>query len=55
MWKLSKCQSVGISLNTSKLSVLEAQNSIDSLESLTNLPVTDVIRFGPEKLGLAIN
>tara|TARA_B100000900_G_C20521408_1_gene692331 strand:- start:54 stop:1082 length:1029 start_codon:yes stop_codon:yes gene_type:complete len=46
---------LGISLNTSKLSVLEAQNSIDSLESLTNLPVTDVIRFGPEKLGLAIN
>ena len=36
-------------------SLKDKANSIDSLESLTNLPVTDVIRFGPEKLGLAIN
>ena len=31
-----------------------AKKAIDFLESSTNLPVTDVVRYGPEKLGLAI-
>ncbi|MFL2639156.1 MAG: DUF1611 domain-containing protein [Flavobacteriaceae bacterium] len=45
---------MGISLNTSKLNLLDAKKSIDSLENLTNIPVTDVVRFGPQKLGLAL-
>ena len=50
-----KAKVIGISLNTFKLDSFEAKKAVDSLESLTNLPVTDVIRYGPEKLGLAIN
>ena len=50
-----KAKIIGISLNTSKLNSKEAKKAVNSLESLTNLPVTDVIRYGPEKLGLAIN
>ena len=45
---------VGISLNTSNLDSVSAQNIIDFWESETNLPVTDVIRYGPEKLGNSI-
>ena len=34
---------------------LEAlKSSLDFWESETNLPVTDIIRFGPEKIALAI-
>ena len=46
---------VGISLNTYKLDSFEAKKAIESLEFITNLPVTDVVRYGPEKLTLAIN
>jgi len=50
-----KAKVIGIALNTFKLNSIEAKKAVDSLESLTNLPVTDVVRYGPEKLGLAIN
>ena len=46
---------VGISLNTYKLDSIEAKKAVEYLESKTNLPVTDVVRYGPEKLYLAIN
>ena len=49
-----KVKVVGISLNTVKLDSVSAQKSIDFWESETNLPVTDVVRFGAEKLGMAI-
>ena len=45
---------VGISLNTVKLDPISAQKAIDFWELETNLPVTDVVRFGPEKIGNAI-
>jgi len=45
---------VGISLNTVKLDSASAKKAIDFWESETNLPVTDLVRFGPEKIGMAI-
>ena len=45
---------IGISLNTEGLSDKEALKEIDYWEAQTNLPVTDVIRFGPKKLADAI-
>ena len=45
---------VGISLNTVDLDTQAAQKAIDYWESETNLPVTDIIRFGPKKIALAI-
>ena len=41
---------MGIALNTAKLSEKEAQEYIYHLESELEIPVTDVIRFGVEKL-----
>lgn len=41
---------IGIALNTSKLSLEEARESIRKVEKETGLPVTDVIRFGVEKI-----
>ena len=41
---LAKC--IGISLNTSKLKDDEAKNVINKFKKMTNLPVTDPIRFG---------
>lgn len=49
-----KTKVVGISLNTVKLDAVSAQKAIDFWESETNLPVTDVVRFGAEKIGMAI-
>ena len=49
-----KTKVVGISLNTVKLDSISAQKAIDFWESETNLPVTDVVRFGAEKIGMAI-
>lgn len=46
-----KPKTVGIALNTSKLSEDEALQMITSLEKETGLPVTDVVRYGAEKLG----
>ena len=45
---------IGISLNSEGLSDKEALKEIDYWEAQTNLPVTDVIRFGPKKLADAI-
>ena len=45
---------IGISLNTEGLGDKEALKEIDYWEAQTNLPVTDVIRFGPKKLADAI-
>lgn len=44
-------KTIGIALNTSKLTKGEALELIDKLEKETGLPVTDVVRFGAEKLG----
>ena len=46
-----KAKTIGIALNTSKLTEGEALKLIDILEKETGLPVTDVVRFGAEKLG----
>ncbi|MDE3740470.1 DUF1611 domain-containing protein [Maribacter polysaccharolyticus] len=46
-----KAKTVGIALNTSKLSEDEALKVIEKIENETGLPVTDVVRFGAEKLG----
>jgi uncharacterized NAD-dependent epimerase/dehydratase family protein len=51
---LPKSKVVGISLNTLDLSSKEAEKLIDFWEDQTNLPVTDVIRFGSKKLITAI-
>ena len=48
---LTKAKVIGIALNTSKISETDAIAMIDKLESETGLAVTDVIRFGAEKLG----
>lgn len=47
---LKKTSVIAISLNTYGLSDKEAQNAILEYEKLTNLPVTDPVRFGPEIL-----
>ncbi len=49
-----KPKTIGIALNTSKLTEAEALEMIDSLEKKTSLPVTDVVRFGAEKLGKSL-
>ena len=49
-----KTKVIGISLNTVDLDSQAALKAIDYWESETNLPVTDIIRFGPEKIALAI-
>ena len=41
---------IGIALNTSRLSLDEAKESIQKVENETGLPATDVIRFGVEKI-----
>ena len=45
---------VGIALNTSTLNEAEAQEIIQRIESETGCPTTDVIRYGCEKLGQAL-
>lgn len=44
-------KTVGIAVNTSKLSESEALQLIEEIEKETGLPVTDVVRFGAEKIG----
>ncbi|MBD0776334.1 DUF1611 domain-containing protein [Maribacter sp. ANRC-HE7] len=46
-----KAKTVGIAVNTSKLSESEALQVIEKIEKETGLPVTDVVRFGAEKIG----
>ena len=45
---------IGVSLNTSNLDSVSAKKMIDFWESETKLPVSDVVRYGPKKLGDAI-
>lgn len=47
---LTNASTIGIALNTSLLSAAEAKSAIASLQEETALPVTDVVRFGAEKL-----
>ena len=51
---LPKARTIGVALNTYGLSQEQALNEIAHYERETGLPVTDVIRFGPEKLGLEL-
>ena len=51
---LTRAKCVGIALNTSKLSEEEALEITNRIAEETGLPVTDVIRYGPEKLAHAI-
>lgn len=48
------CKVLGISLNCYGLSNHEARKSVDETEAETNLPTTDPIMFGPDKLLKAI-
>lgn len=48
---LTRAQTVGIVLNTSRLSESDALTAIGSLEDETGLPVEDVVRFGAAKIG----
>lgn len=48
---LTKATTLGIALNTSLVDENTANSEIDKLENETGLPVTDVIRYGAEKLG----
>ena len=49
-----KAKVIGISLNTSNLDSISAKKMIDFWEFETKLPVEDVVRYGPKKLGIAI-
>ena len=44
-------ETIGIALKTSHLSDEEAKAAITALEDETGLPVTDVVRYGAEKIG----
>jgi uncharacterized NAD-dependent epimerase/dehydratase family protein len=45
---------VGVALNLMDYESMEALREVEKVENEINLPVTDVIRFGPEKLVTAI-
>ena len=47
---LTRATTIGIALNTSMVSEREALSKMARLEDETGLPVTDAVRFGPEKL-----
>ena len=51
---LTKATTVGIALNTMDLNDHDAHEEVSRLENETGLPVTDVVRFGPDKLGEAL-
>ena len=51
---LTQAKTVGVALNTAKLSEEEALDAIARTEDETGLPVQDVVRFGAEKLGQAV-
>jgi len=51
---LTQAKCVGVSLNTFGMTEEEALRTIREVEEETGLPATDVIRYGPEKLGKAI-
>lgn len=43
-------ETIGIALNTGGLDPAAAREAVDDLQRRTSLPVTDVLRFGPEPL-----
>jgi len=47
----SRPTTIGIALKTNHLSDEEAKHAIADLEEETGLPVTDVVRYGAEKIG----
>ena len=47
---LTPAKTIGIAVNTSGLTDVEAMNAIGKLEDETGLPVADVVRFGAGKL-----
>jgi uncharacterized NAD-dependent epimerase/dehydratase family protein len=49
------CKVIGISLNTQELSEEEAKKEIKKIEEETDLPTTDPIRFGCQKLVEALD
>ncbi len=51
---LTPAKTVGVALNTARLSEARARDGIARLEDETGLPVEDVVRFGPGKLGRAL-
>ncbi len=51
---LTQAKTVGVALNTLRLSESDALAAIAQLEDETGLPVEDVVRFGAEKLGQAL-
>jgi uncharacterized NAD-dependent epimerase/dehydratase family protein len=51
---LTTAKTVGIALNTSHLSDLDAKAEIARLENELGLPVQDLVRYGAEKLGNAL-
>ncbi len=51
---LTRAITIGVALNTSMVDETEAISEISSLEDEVGLPVTDVVRFGAEKLGSAL-
>ncbi len=51
---LTRAKTVGIALNTARVDEKEAISEIHRLEDETGLPVTDVVRFGAEKLGATL-
>jgi len=49
---LTPAKTIGVALNTYGMSDAEADRKIKEVEAETGLPTTDVIRFGPEKIGV---
>jgi uncharacterized NAD-dependent epimerase/dehydratase family protein len=51
---LTAAKTIGVALNTAELAEQEAVDEISRTEDAVGLPVTDVVRFGAEKLGRAL-
>lgn len=51
---LTPAKTVGIAINSSRISEKETEEFVRRVEDETGLPVTDVIRHGPDKLGKAL-
>ncbi len=51
---LTSAKTIGVALNTAGLSDQGAVDAIAELEGQLEIPVTDVVRFGPQKLGNAL-
>jgi uncharacterized NAD-dependent epimerase/dehydratase family protein len=51
---LSPAKCVGVAVNTSKMKEEDGLELLKRIEGETGLPSTDVVRYGPEKLGRAL-